>query len=65
MNHIAGERPEGLSLLEACKVSGIGRTKLYEAIADGRLTARKCGSRTIILRADLERFLTSLPVVEA
>jgi len=51
----------GLTLAEASVVAGIGRTKLYEAIADRQLTARKYGSRTIILRDDLLRFLASLP----
>jgi excisionase family DNA binding protein len=54
---------EGLSISEACRMAGIGRTKIYEAIADGTLTARKFGKRTIILRADLEDFLSRLPVV--
>jgi hypothetical protein len=54
---------EGLTLGEASVVSGIGRTKLYEAIANGHLIARKCGSRTIVLKGDLLRFLTSLPEV--
>ena len=34
---------EGLSIAEACAVAGIGRTKLYQAIADGSLQARKYG----------------------
>jgi len=55
---------EGLSILEACAVAGIGRTKIYEAISEGRLKARKFGKRTIVLRADLQTFLSSLPVVE-
>ena len=54
---------EGLSIAEACTVAGIGRTKIYEAIADGRLTARKFGKRTLVLRGDLQAFLSSLPVV--
>jgi excisionase family DNA binding protein len=54
---------EGLSIVEACQVAGIGRTKLYEAISDGSLPARKYGKRTIILRADLQSFLNALPVV--
>ena len=54
---------EGLSVTEACAVSGIGKTKLYEAISAGQLKARKCGKRTIILRDDLRRFLSSLPTV--
>lgn len=57
-------QPEGLSILEACRVAGIGRTKIYEAIASGSLKARKFGKRTIILRTDLQSFLSALPVVE-
>jgi excisionase family DNA binding protein len=55
---------EGLSILEACRIAGIGRTKIYEAIADRRLKARKLGKRTIVLRSDLHEFLAALPVVE-
>ena len=54
---------EGLSISEACRVAGIGRTKIYEAISDGRLKARKLGKRTLVLRADLQSFLANLPVV--
>ncbi len=54
---------EGLSISEACRIAGIGRTKLYEAITNGTLTARKYGKRTIILRSDLQAFLAALPVV--
>jgi excisionase family DNA binding protein len=65
MNVTSSElQPEGLSILEACRVAGIGRTKIYEAIAGGSLKARKFGKRTIILRTDLQNFLSALPVVE-
>ncbi len=65
MNTVKRElQTEGLTLAEASIVSGIGRTKLYEAIADGQLIARKYGSRTIVLRGELLRFLTSLPEVQ-
>lgn len=57
-------RAEGLTLADASAVSGIGRTKLYQAIAQRRLKARKCGSRTIVLRSDLLQFLASLPEVQ-
>lgn len=56
---------ESFSISEACRISGIGRTKVYEAISDGRLTARKFGKRTLILRADLRAFLDNLPMVKA
>lgn len=54
---------EGLSIDDACLVAGIGRTKIYEAISEGRLRARKLGKRTLILRADLSSFLDNLPMV--
>jgi excisionase family DNA binding protein len=54
---------EGLSIQEASSIAGIGRTKIYEAISNGKLKARKFGKRTIILRADLQDFLSKLPVV--
>lgn len=57
-------QPEGLTLNDASIISGIGRTKLYEAIASGELKARKFGSRTLILREDLVGFLKSLPEVQ-
>jgi excisionase family DNA binding protein len=57
-----GIHREGLSISEACRVAGIGRTKLYQAIATGQLKARKYGKRRIILREDLREFLTNLPV---
>ena len=52
---------EALSIAEACVMAGIGRTKIYEAIASGKLTARKWGKRTLILREELRQFLASLP----
>lgn len=55
---------EGLTLDEATIVSGIGRTKLYEAIGGGQLKARKFGHRTIVLRDDLLKFLAALPEVQ-
>jgi excisionase family DNA binding protein len=52
---------EGLSISEASAMAGIGRTKIYQAITDGSLKARKCGKRTLILRDELHHFLASLP----
>ena len=52
---------EGLSISEACAIAGIGRTETYQAITEGKLKARKCGKRTLILRDELRHFLASLP----
>ena len=49
----SGFTREGLSISEACAVAGIGRTKIYQAISNGNLKARKCGKRTLVLRDDL------------
>lgn len=49
------------SIEEAAAVSGVGRTRLYQAIAAGRLRARKNGRATIVLTEDLAAFLRSLP----
>lgn len=56
-----GVQREALSIAQACAVAGIGRTKIYQAITEGSLKARKCGKRTLVLRDDLRDFLVSLP----
>jgi helix-turn-helix protein len=52
-----------LSPEECSALSGIGLTSIRQAAATGALTARKHGTRTIILREDLKAYLESLPVV--
>lgn len=41
-------------------LTGLGRTRIFQAIKEGRLLARKFGRRTVILRPDLEAFLQGL-----
>jgi excisionase family DNA binding protein len=50
-----------LTVEEATAFVGMGRTYLFREIREGRLVARKAGRRTIITRADLEKWLASLP----
>lgn len=54
-------RREALTISEVCGACGVGRTKIFESIADGRLRAKKFGKRTLVLPEDLREFLTSLP----
>lgn len=48
------------SIKEASAVIGCGLTKVYEVLNDGSLPGRKLGRRTIILKEDLELFLSNL-----
>ena len=64
-----GKSPElplklGLSIDESCHATGLGRTKIYEAIGSGKLIAKKAGRRTIILPKHLEAYLESLPAAD-
>jgi excisionase family DNA binding protein len=53
--------PFALSVKEAIKFSGIGRTKFYELLKAKLIPARKCGRRTLVLRSELEEAIKSLP----
>ena len=50
-----------LSIAQATRILGIGRSTLYGIIKDGRLPVRKLGKRTLIIRDDLEHFIATLP----
>ena len=51
----------GFSPDEAAASAGVSRTKIFEAIRDGELTARKSGKTTIIEPSELQRWIRSLP----
>ena len=49
--------PLTVRVREACRLTGIGRSKLYELIAAGEIETVKVGTITLIPVAALERFL--------
>lgn len=53
--------PLALTITEAVKVTGVGRSTIYAELAAGRLKARKLGTRTLITSADLREWLAALP----
>ena len=53
-----------LTVADAAKACGIGRTTLYELIGAKRLDARKCGNRTLITGESLRKYIASLPVAD-
>jgi excisionase family DNA binding protein len=52
----------GLNPDEAATATGVSRTRIFEAIRDGTLTARKAGKATVIEIEELQRWVQSLPV---
>jgi hypothetical protein len=54
-----------MSVDEFCRWACIGKTKAYAEAKAGRLKMRKIGAKTVILRADAEQWLRSLPPASA
>ena len=53
--------PIAVTIPDAVKATGMSRTRLYDALKRGDLSARKAGKRTLINYADLQAYLASLP----
>ncbi|MHC2582661.1 excisionase family DNA binding protein [Bradyrhizobium diazoefficiens] len=49
------------SLREVGELIHTGQTKLFELIKSGQLKTRKLGRKRLVLDADLEEFLETLP----
>jgi len=53
--------PVAVPIEMAPAVSGANRTRIFRAVADKELTARKLGKATIIELCELRRWIKSLP----
>lgn len=51
-----------ISIVEAAKRSGVGRSSIYQAIGRGELKIRKHGRRSLILVDELKEWVAALPV---
>lgn len=58
-------RPHAMTIANTCQWSGIGRTKLYQAISENKIEAVKLGARTLVVTESVEKFLASLPKLGA
>ena len=56
---------ELLTVAETAAAFSIGRTKLYELLATGKIDAVKLGRRTLVRTASLRDFMDSLPAFRA
>jgi excisionase family DNA binding protein len=52
------------SVDEAAVRAGLGRDRIYDAIRNGDLVARKFGRRTLVTAEALQRFLNGLPPLQ-
>jgi excisionase family DNA binding protein len=52
--------PLAVSVNDATRLLGIGRTRLYRAFNEGDLKLIKCGKKTLVAYADLQNWLTRL-----
>ena len=57
--------PIAVTIPDAVKATGCSRTRIYDALKRGDLSAYKAGKRTLINYADLQAYLASLPVYGA
>ena len=49
--------PLAVRVREACRLTGIGRSKLYLLIQEGHIETRKIGSMTLIPMSSLQKLL--------
>jgi excisionase family DNA binding protein len=49
------------TIADAARVSGLGRTSIYELIGAGKIEARKAGNRTLIPAESLRAYIANLP----
>ena len=54
--------PISVRIPEACRLTGLSRSRVYELMKGGEIEFVKVGSSTLILVASLRRFIESLRV---
>ena len=55
--HAPALKPLSVTVNEACRITGISRSKLYLLIGKGRVKTKKIDSRTLVIFASLEALL--------
>ncbi len=53
--------PLYVTIPDAVAFTSMSRSAIYEALKDGRLTAKKSGRRTLLSVADLRAYMENLP----
>jgi excisionase family DNA binding protein len=55
----AQTEPVAATIPEACRISGLGRSTVYNLIATGRLKSTKIGKRRLVILASLKAVLNA------
>ena len=58
-------RPRFISIDETCEYTGLSRRKIYDLMKGRKIVAKKLGTRTLIERASVDKFLNALPRLAA
>ena len=58
---VSKPEPIAVTITEAARMTGLGRTSLYMAVKNGHLRVRKAGRRTLVETEALRGFIRSLP----
>ena len=53
--------PMLLSVQDACKFAGVGKTTLFGMLKRGEIEGRKAGARTLVVTESLRRWADGLP----
>lgn len=61
MIHVDTSQRLAFGVDDACNALSLSRPTLYRLMAAGAIPYRQCGGRRLILAADLQRWLESLP----
>lgn len=48
-------------IAELCEAYGVGRSFVYEELAEGRLKAKKLGRKNLVAKVEADRWFASLP----
>ena len=57
----AEELPRLLSIPQACRVLGVGRSVLYQMLSSGQIRSVKIGRRRLVPREAIDEFVANLP----
>lgn len=57
MNSPHGHPPLAYSIADACRLSSLGRTRLYQLISENRIATKKIGNRRLVLAVSLQRLI--------